>query len=227
MLLPKDFVVYRHPPHPPDFLVVFSTPDVAQRVLQTVLPPDAPFLLVWKQWCRQLTARSEPLRFRVLVELKGIPTHARNICTAQTILGSVGSDLVEAPASLVGNDRRVLFVASWCVHPNLVPAVKLVFITDPLRPFEPGNLFLRPHEIIHSKHDGLWYKVFPRIVQYQDWNNPSDSSDDDTPPDRLNSSDDEDYPGHGMGEGRGLGPNVLVSMKMEIILLLVPTVVHP
>lgn len=45
--------------------------------------------------------------------------------------------------------------------------------------------YLRPHEIIHSKHDGLWYRVDIRIVEVQDWNWPSDSSDDGTPLDNF------------------------------------------
>lgn len=54
--------------------------------------------------------------------------------------------------------------------------------------------YLRPHEIIHSKHDGLWYRVDIRIVEVQDWNWPSDSSDDGTPLDNFDSDEDE-YPG--------------------------------
>lgn len=57
-----------------------------------------------------------------------------------------------------------------------------------------SGLFLRPHEIIHSKHDGLWYRVHIRIVEIQDWNLSSDSSDDGTPPDNFDSDEDE-YPG--------------------------------
>lgn len=56
------------------------------------------------------------------------------------------------------------------------------------------GLFLKPHELIHSKHDGLWYRVTIRIVEVQDWNVSNDSSDDDTLPDNYDSTEDEDYP---------------------------------
>lgn len=56
------------------------------------------------------------------------------------------------------------------------------------------GLFLKTHELIPSKHDGLWYRVTIRIVEVQDWNASSDSSDDDTLPDNYDSTEDEDYP---------------------------------
>ena len=59
-----------------------------------------------------------------------------------------------------------------------------------------SGLFLRPHEIIHSSHDGLWYQVKVRIVEIQDWNLSSDSSDDDDVwPDSFD-SDDDGHPGN-------------------------------
>ncbi|KAF8760528.1 hypothetical protein HU200_010080 [Digitaria exilis] len=87
-----------------------------------------------------------------------------------------------------------MFVGGWCVHPDFIPGQKLVLIPEPDEPHDPGVLFLRPHEIIHSKQDGLWYRVQVRVREVQDWTL-SDSSEGDTPPDNHNSSDDEDYPG--------------------------------
>jgi hypothetical protein len=129
VLLHDDFTIFRHAPE--DFLVVFNTPEVAQRVLHVVLPVDAPFQLVWKRWRRQNTTKYGPLRFRVLVELKGISAHARNVHTAQIILGAACSNLVEATLSLVGNNHRCLYVAAWCIHPDLTPTEKWIFIPDP------------------------------------------------------------------------------------------------
>ncbi|CAN6233316.1 unnamed protein product [Urochloa humidicola] len=109
-LLPEDFFIFRHDPE--DYLVEFASADTAHRVLHTHLPAEAPLQLVWKRWRRQSKATFTPLRFRVLVELKGIPAHARNLNTAQRVLGSACSGLVEAPPALVGNDKRLLFVAA-------------------------------------------------------------------------------------------------------------------
>ncbi|CAN6323923.1 unnamed protein product [Urochloa humidicola] len=130
-------------------------------------------------------ANMTTLRFKVLVELSGITAHARTIATAQIALGSSCCDLEEAPVELVGRHKRSLVVAAWCIHPDLIPHEKLMLIPEPPENFAGGNLFLRPHEIIHSKKDGLWYLVTCKLVEYQDW---TDESSDE-------SSEDDDYPG--------------------------------
>jgi len=156
---------------PEDFLVEFSSAADADRVLHAPHPPDAQ-----------------------LIEFRGIPAHARNISTARIILDTSCSDLVEAPPDLVGDDKKTFFVCAWCIHPDLVPQEKVIFIQEPPEQYVESGLLLRPHEIIHSKHDGLWYRVDIRIVEVQDWNWPSDSSDDGTPLDNFDSDEDE-YPG--------------------------------
>jgi hypothetical protein len=203
VLLPEDFEIFRHAPEA--FLVIFADPAVAQRVLHSQLPPEAPCQLVWKRWHRQATARFEPLGFRVLVELKGIPSHARNVNTVQAILGTACADPVEAPFSLIGNDRLAYYVVAWCYHPDLITVERMSFIPNPPQPFEPGNLFQRPHEIIHSKRDGVWYNILIRVVESQDWNESSNSSGG-TSPDRFNSSDDEYFPRASRGTRRGPWP---------------------
>lgn len=190
-VLPEEYTVRRHDPE--DFLVEFASQDIADRVLRTSLPAEAPFQLIWKRWRRQSMASFASFRFRVLVELKGIPMHARNVDTAQIILGSSCCCLVEAPPAVAGNDSRRFYVAGWCVHPDLVPTSKMIWIPEPTPQHHGYGLFLQPHEIIHSKQDGLWYLVHVRLVEVQDWN--PDSDDDDTPPDCHGSSDDEDFPG--------------------------------
>ncbi|CAN6237908.1 unnamed protein product [Urochloa humidicola] len=191
-VMPDEYTIYRHAPE--DFLVEFSSAQIAERVLHSYLPVEAPLQLVWKRWRRQSMGNLTSLRFKILVELRGIPAHARNVNTAQIILGSACSNLTEAPPHIAGNDRRSLFVAAWCIHPNLVPTEKMILIPEPQEPHVPGNLFLKQEEIIHSKQDGLRYLVRVRIVEFQDWNDESDSSDGGTPPDCFDSSDNEDYP---------------------------------
>ena len=139
------------------FISEFSSAADVDRVLHAHLPAEAPFQLVWKRWRRQATASLQSLCFRVLIELRGIPAHARNISTVRIILDTSCSDLVEVPPELVGDDRKKYFVGAWCIHPDLVPQAKMIFIQEPPVPYVESGLFLRPHEIIHSCHDGLWY----------------------------------------------------------------------
>ncbi|KAG2552050.1 hypothetical protein PVAP13_9KG437200 [Panicum virgatum] len=189
---PGDYEVFCFEPE--DFLVEFTMAAAADRILHAHYPTEALFQLIWKRWRRQATTSLESLRFRILIEFRGIPAHARSISTARVLLDTSCSDLVEAPPELVGNDGKKFFVCAWCIHPDLVPQEKKLFIQEPPEPYVESGLFLRPHEIIHSKHDGLWYRVHIRIVEIQDWNLSSDSSDDGTPPDNFDSDEDE-YPG--------------------------------
>ncbi|CAL4993538.1 unnamed protein product [Urochloa decumbens] len=216
-LLPEDYSVSRY--HPEDFLVEFASPAAADRVLHSHPNQEATFQVKWKRWRRQHSASLASLRYKVLIQLKNIPTHARNISTAQTVLGSACSGLTEAPPEVAGDHRRCFYVAAWCIHPDLVPVEKLVFIPEPPEQFEGGNLFLKSHEIIHSKHDGLWYRVFAKVIQIQDWadESSSESSEDDNYPGfrqrhrhqpwpKVHSPGGEDEAGFDGGAGLSLGP---------------------
>ncbi|CAL5091646.1 unnamed protein product [Urochloa decumbens] len=194
VLLPDEFTISRFEPE--DFLVEFTTTAAADRVLHASAPPDAPFHLTWKRWRRQSMGNLTPLRFKVLIEIKGIPAHARNMNTAQIVLNSACSNLEEVPPTMAGDNKRSIFMAAWCIHPDLIPVEKLVYIPEPPEQHVPGNLFLRPEEVIHSKKEGLWYRVEVRLWEVQDWND--DSSDD--------SSEDDDYPGFRHCNRRGPWP---------------------
>ncbi|CAL5070100.1 unnamed protein product [Urochloa decumbens] len=183
VLLPGDFKIYRYQPE--DFLVEFASADAATRVLHSTPPSEAPFQLIWKRWRRQATGTLTHFRYKVLVQLKDIPGHARNVNTAQTVLGKACCDLVEATEEVNGCDRRSLYVAGWCLHPDFIPTEKFIFIPKPAENITGGNLFLRPQEIIQSSRPGLWYRVKVRLIEYQDWHDESSAS----------SSEDEDYPG--------------------------------
>nr|TKW16613.1 hypothetical protein SEVIR_5G310500v2 [Setaria viridis] len=109
-LLPEDYNIQRSKPE--DFLVEFSMPSIAERILHSHLPPEAQIQLIWRRWHRQSMVSLASLRFRVLIELKGIPAHARNVNTAQTILGTACAELVEAPVQVdKNNNNAILYVA--------------------------------------------------------------------------------------------------------------------
>lgn len=192
-VIPEEYMVHRS--EPDDFLVEFSTPEIAKRILHSHLPPRSTFSVDLEKMVPPATASLTSLRFRVLVELRGIPTHARSVDTAQVILASACSDLMEAPVHLAGNNMAALFVACWCLHLDIIPKEKLIFIPEPPAPCVECGLFLKPHELNHSKHDGLWYNISINIIEVQDWTVYSDSSDDGTPPNNYDNSKDEDYLG--------------------------------
>ncbi|CAL4976689.1 unnamed protein product [Urochloa decumbens] len=218
VLLPDDYAVFRYDPE--DFLVDFTNAAAANRVLHSSPPAEAPFQLLWKRWRRQSMASFARLRYRVLVELKGVPAHAPRISSAQIALGFACSGLIEAPPELAGDSKRSFFVAAWCIHPDLIPVEKLMYIPEPVHHFDGGNLFLRPEEIVHSGEDGLWYLVKILVWEIKDWLDESSGSsfeDEDFPRFRHRhrrgpwprttrfEGDDDDAPGSG-GRGISLGP---------------------
>lgn len=108
-LIPEDFEVQGS--QPDDFLVQFNTYEIVERILHSHLPAEVPFQLIWRRWRRQSRASLASMRFRVLIELQGVPAHARDLETAQIVLASACSNLVEAPPQLAGDNNAIWYLA--------------------------------------------------------------------------------------------------------------------
>jgi hypothetical protein len=67
-----------HRTRPDDFIVRFTRIEDLELVLQTPTPPVAPFALRWQRWSRLIMGSAGALKFRVLVGMKGIPSHTRS-----------------------------------------------------------------------------------------------------------------------------------------------------
>lgn len=78
-------------------------------------------------------ASAGAFRYRVLVGMKGIPSHARSAEMAQAILGSSSAkvELANPDALNDPDDERELFVAAWCAHPDLVPDEMIMAVPEP------------------------------------------------------------------------------------------------
>ncbi|KAJ1284146.1 hypothetical protein BS78_03G182300, partial [Paspalum vaginatum] len=177
---------------PEDFLVVFRSVADRDRVLHGPPPPFSPFRLIWKRWLWVFQASLEAMRFRVLLVLRGIPAHAWCLDTAQRVLASscVGIELARDTANK--SDLRRFVLAAWCLDPAFIPSGRKLWIPDPKEPHDPGNLFLREHEIIHTKLDGLKYDVSIEIAEVQHWFVRPVRQ---VSLDARDSDDDNDYPG--------------------------------
>lgn len=187
-LPPEAFTVSRYAPE--DFLVRFYSRNDLEGVLNGPVPIGTPFYPLWRRWRRQSMASAGSLRYKVLIGIKGMSAHIWGLPAAERILGSSCANLVAAPSTVAGEDRREFVVAAWCIHPSLIPGDKLIGIPEPEVPFvvEPPP-FLRAHEIIHSDLPMLRYRARIRIIQVQDWTTssgdegPDDDSDDNNNPD--------------------------------------------
>jgi hypothetical protein len=63
---------------PDDFIVRFNRQEDLELVLANQRPAGAPFTLRWRRWTRLISGSAGAFRYRALVGLKGIPSHARS-----------------------------------------------------------------------------------------------------------------------------------------------------
>jgi hypothetical protein len=184
-----------------DFLLVFANRQLADRVLHT--PP----LLQACRWNQQAGALFKPFRFKILLSVTNVPAHVRSVETVQEIVGSSCLVSEVSPRSLDQSDLSRFLVVVWARHPYLVPTEVACSVSKPADPFVDAQrpLFLRAHEIIHSKCNLLHFRTFVHIVEVHDFDLPESSNNDGLPP-SSDSSDDE-YPGFDNGRGIcGRGP---------------------
>ena len=129
--VPADgFTLHRF--HPEDFLLVFKEVVVLERVLHAPPLPVADMVLRFRRWRRLASADAESMKFRVLLEMRGIPSHVWSVDTAQRILGDACADPVPTPATIARRDLRRFQAAAWCVDPDLIPNEVVIRIPEPV-----------------------------------------------------------------------------------------------
>ncbi|KAJ1282541.1 hypothetical protein BS78_03G060500 [Paspalum vaginatum] len=144
---------------PEDFLVIFSNLACRDRVLHGAIPLSPPFRLLWRPWLRLSRAAPDKMRFKVLLVLRGMPAHAWSLDSAQRVLGSSYAGLEAARKTIDRVNLRRFVVAAWCSHPHMIPSERQLWVPEPKMPHEPGNLFLREHEMMHTVLPGMKYLV--------------------------------------------------------------------
>ena len=135
--------------------------------------------------------------FRVLLEIRGIPSHAWSATTAQIILGNACAVPEPTPSMAARADLRCFQAAVWCSDPDLIPNEATIRIPECVPDLGANNPFLRPEEIIRHDLPLLRYKVQIEILEIQDLNDSGSSDDFGDLPERLlsDSDDEDDYPG--------------------------------
>jgi len=133
------------------------------------------------------------MHFRVLVELRGIPSHAWSPAAAWEVLGDFCACPELTPATAARSDLRRFHAITWCSDPDLIPNVAFLRIPERRDPNAGDELFLRPEEIIYHQLPLLKYRVEIEILEIQDWTDNFDDSNDPYYPDHWwTESDEED-----------------------------------
>jgi len=189
-----DFTLHRYCPE--DFLVVFRNTSDLRRVLEAPPLPQADMILRFRRWNRLSTADAEVMRYRVLLEIRGLPAHAWSTTSAQALLGDACAIPQLTPTTAARADLRRFQTAIWCTDPDLIPNAAVIRIPEKVDDMRRNNLFLRPEEIIHHELRLLRYNVEIEILEIQDWNGSGSSNGSGPLPDRVfsDSDSDEDYP---------------------------------
>jgi hypothetical protein len=142
--------------HLEDFVIVFSFYDDMLRVLHDRPPAWAPFMLMFKHWHRQAMTSAEKLFYRVTLRLQGILAHVWSLATACKLLSPACSNVRLTPATLAKMDLGRMTVVAWCIHQDLIPVEKILFVPEPDVVILRGPpLFVDPKEVIFHNQPTL------------------------------------------------------------------------
>ena len=81
-----NFTVHKHAPE--DFLIIFSSRLIMDRMASDHLINAARFSLLLRPWCKLAHATAGSFAYSVQLELRGIPAQAWHLSTAEHILGT-------------------------------------------------------------------------------------------------------------------------------------------
>ena len=178
-------------------MLIFRNTSDLLRVLDAPPLPRADMVLRFRRWNRLSTAEGESMRYRVLLEIRGIPSHAWSAATAQIILGDACAILEPTPTTVARADLRRFQAAVWCANPDLIPNEAYIRVPEHVDDLGDNNLFLRPEQLLRHDIPLLRYRVEVEILEIHDWNDSSSSDDSGDLPDRIlsDSFDDDEYPG--------------------------------
>ncbi|XBI09106.1 hypothetical protein VPH35_136739 [Triticum aestivum] len=120
-----------HPYRPEDFLVVFASAEIRNRVTAC---PSVEFQgdrLHFRPWNRQSQAVHAVLGFKVRIVIEGIPPHAWERETAKELLGSSCEVDAIAPETSSRSDLSAFRLTAWTATPEEIPSLHWLAVPEP------------------------------------------------------------------------------------------------
>lgn len=114
----RAFSVHRH--HPDDLLVRFRSGADRARVAAANLRTPR-FRLLFSPWSSMAGAEPVTARFRVSIEIVGIPDHGWFRSSAETLLAPFCYIERLAPETAYGSDMSVFRLTAWTANPDAIP----------------------------------------------------------------------------------------------------------
>ncbi|KAM0829022.1 hypothetical protein ACQ4PT_067147 [Festuca glaucescens] len=154
---------------PADLLLVFDSRANRGIVLTAAANPfeGRDFVLRFGVWNHQLQATRRCFRFRVHLEVVGVPPIAWNLDTARWILGSYG--WVERLGSETASraDLGTFCITAWTDNLSGLPRTKQLWLAEPLV-FDDDDLLLPVEALIPEEVALLYYDATVHIVHVED-----------------------------------------------------------
>ncbi|KAM0905606.1 hypothetical protein ACQ4PT_017280 [Festuca glaucescens] len=154
---------------PADLLFVFDS-RAKRDILLAADPFDGrDFSLRFGVWNRQLQATGRTMRYRVHLEVVGVPAVAWNLATARMILGS--SAWVERLSTETASreDMGSFRITAWTDDPASIPKTKEIWVAEPLLFGEEDDDLLLPVEALIPEEVALLrHEAIVHLVHVED-----------------------------------------------------------
>ncbi|KAK1619403.1 hypothetical protein QYE76_024920 [Lolium multiflorum] len=162
------FTVHRF--RPEDFLVVFATPEVMERVSARQSVPYAFFTLYFRRWTRQALAQSVVMRSKVHLAVEGIPAHAWEKEVVQQLVGSSCSLVQLAPETASRADLSVFRAEAWTTDMEEIPPARDLWVPEPNLSAAVAGGSRQPRSVPRDRELGLLkYKVIVHVERVEEF----------------------------------------------------------
>ncbi|KAM0920061.1 hypothetical protein ACQ4PT_007726 [Festuca glaucescens] len=139
-----------HAAAPEDCLVLFNRMEDRDLALAHPVIPSMSFELRLKPWTPQSQATSAVMRYKVDLDIVGIPAHAWLRSTASSVLSNSCCIDSIADETILRHDLRCFRLSAWTANPGLIPAARTLAIPDEVPLGAPS-----PVEERHLLHYGV------------------------------------------------------------------------
>jgi hypothetical protein len=121
-----------HPFRPEDFLVVFASAELRDRVRARPSVVHAGTTLIFRKWTRQAQASFKTWRAKVDLVIEGVPPHAFAREVVDDLLGTSCAIDEVAPETASRADLATFKVSAWTDDVERIPPTRLLAIPEPV-----------------------------------------------------------------------------------------------
>jgi hypothetical protein len=126
-----------HSYRPEDFLIVFATAELRDRVAALPSLPHRHFTLFFRWWSRLAQARRIMAESRVHLVIEGVPPHTWDRSTVEHLLGTSCALEEIAPETADRSDMGFFKASAWAREVNDIPMARMLWVPEPAAGLDP------------------------------------------------------------------------------------------